>query len=79
MINKMKYMPLPYIIKIIPYENGGYFAKVEELERCITRANSWQELKEMIENAMKCWFKVAIEESDNIPLPKIFENEHNTT
>ena len=69
-------MSLPYTVKIIPYEDGGYFAKVEELEGCITEADSWEELRDMIEDAMRCWLEVAIEEGDEIPLPKRFENKH---
>ena len=70
------YMSLPYTIEIIPdIENGGYVAKVVELKGCITQANSWEKLKEMIEDAMRCWLKAAIEENDNIPLPKAMEEK----
>ncbi len=68
------YMSLPYTIEIIPdTEDGGYVAKVKELKGCITQADSWEELKDMIEDAMRCWLEVAIEEGDEIPLPKVMK------
>ena len=67
-------MSLPYTIKIIPdTEDGGYVAKVVELDGCITQADSWEELKEMIEDAMRCWLESALEDGDEIPLPKVIE------
>lgn len=68
------YMSLPYTIVVIPYQDGGYFAKVEELKGCMTEADSWEELKDMIEDAMRCWLEDAIEEGNEIPLPKVLED-----
>ncbi len=68
-----EYLKLPYTITVIPYEDGGYFAKVEELDGCMTEADSWEELKEMIEDAMRCWLESALEDGDEIPLPKVIE------
>ena len=65
------YMSLPYTIEIIPdTKNGGYVAKVVELEGCITQADTWEELKEMIEDAKRNWLEVAIEEELEIPVPE---------
>ena len=45
-------------------------AKVVELEGCITQADTWEELKEMIEDAKRNWLEVSIEEGIEIPIPK---------
>ena len=68
------YMSLPYTIEVIPDPEGGYVAKVVELEGCITQADTWEELKEMIEDAKRSWLEVAIEEGFEIPVPNI-DNE----
>jgi antitoxin HicB len=63
------YMNLPYniIIRKDPY--GGYFAKVEELEGCITQGETYEETYKNIQEAMQLWLEVALEDGDDIPGP----------
>jgi antitoxin HicB len=63
------YMNLPYniIIRKDPY--GGYFAKVEELEGCITQGETYEETYKNIQEAMQLWLEVALEDGDEIPGP----------
>ena len=69
------YMSLPYKIEIIPYPDGGYFARVKELTGCMTEADTLEELFEMIEDAKRSWLEVAIEDGIEIPLPEVIEEE----
>ena len=46
------YLSLPYTIEVIPdEEDGGYVARIRELPGCLTQAETWEELLEMIEDA----------------------------
>ena len=49
------YLNLPYniIIRKDPY--GGYFAKVEELEGCMTQGETYEETFKNIREAMELW------------------------
>ena len=72
--NKLEYyMSLPYTVEIIPDPDGGYVAKVLELEGCITQADSWEELEEMIDDAKRVWLESALEEGIEIPLPRVLD------
>jgi len=65
------YMSLPYAVIVIPdSEEGGYFAKVQELPGCMTQAETWEEVHIMIKDAMQLWLESAIEFGDPIPEPQ---------
>lgn len=63
------YMELPYniIIRKDPY--GGYFAKVEELEGCMTQGETYEEAFKNIREAMELWLENALEDGEIIPEP----------
>ena len=63
------YMSLPYTINIIK-EDGRYFAEVSELSGCMTEGESVEEVWDLIREAMRGWFEVAIEKNIEIPLPE---------
>ena len=66
------YMKLPYT-KIITEQNDEsehyYFAKVLELEGCMTTGDTYQEVIEMLDDAMEGWLEVQLEHGWRIPLP----------
>ncbi len=65
------YLNLPYTIEVVrdsDPENPGWVASVAELTGCITQAESFEELGEMIEDAMRAWIEVAL--SDDLPIPE---------
>ncbi|MBN2548926.1 MAG: toxin-antitoxin system HicB family antitoxin [Anaerolineales bacterium] len=65
------YLALPYTIEIIREddpENPGWVARVLELPGCITQADTFDELDEMIADAMRGWIEVALQ--DGIPIPE---------
>ena len=67
------YLKLPYTIKVTRDESDGYtgwFAKVEELPGCMTQADTFDELGEMIEDAKRAWIESALEDGVEIPLPR---------
>jgi len=71
------YLKLPYTIEVIRDESDGYtgwFAKVEELPGCMTQADTFDELGEMIEDAKRAWIESALEEGVDIPLPRKAED-----
>ncbi|MFZ5911495.1 MAG: type II toxin-antitoxin system HicB family antitoxin [Chloroflexota bacterium] len=66
-----EYLALPYHIEIIrdnDEENPGWVARVVELPGCITQGDTFEEIEEMIEDAMRGWIGVALE--DGIPVPE---------
>lgn len=64
------YMGLPYRVVIVPAEEGGYVAHLPELKGCITQAETFVEVGEMIQDAKKCWIECALDEGIDIPEPE---------
>jgi antitoxin HicB len=67
------YLNLPYTIEVIrdnDPENPGWVAKVAELSGCITQADTFEELGEMIDEAMHMWLEAALEDGIEIPVPR---------
>ena len=68
-----EYLTLPYHIEVIrdnDEENPGWVARVVELPGCITQGDTFEELGEMIEDAMRGWIGVALEDKIPVPEPK---------
>ena len=64
------YLSLPYTIEIIPdIDEGGYVARIKELRGCVTQAETWDELHEMIQEAKEGWLEVALQYGYPIPEP----------
>jgi len=71
------YLSLPYTIEIIrdnDEEDPGWVARVVELPGCITQADSFDELGEMIQDAMRGWIEVGLEDGITIPEPYSYED-----
>ena len=70
------YLALPYTIELIretTREESGWVARVIELPGCITQADTFEELGEMIEDAMRGWLEVSLEDGDPIPEPRYLD------
>jgi antitoxin HicB len=71
------YLSLPYTIEVIPDkdEDGQVtlFARVVELPGCMTEADDFTELGEMIEDAKISWLETALEDGQPIPEPRPIE------
>src|SRR4030067_2461902 len=68
-----EYLQLPYTIEVIRDnnpENPGGGARVVELPGCITQGDTFEELGEMIRDAMRGWIEVALEDGEDIPEPR---------
>lgn len=63
------YLELPYTIMLKKYPEGGYFAEIKELPGCMTEADTQEEALMMIEDAMKGWIELALEDGGSIPEP----------
>jgi antitoxin HicB len=71
-----EYLNLPYHSEIIhdpDPDNPGWIAHVRELPGCITQADRFDELEEMIIDAMRGWLEIAILDGTPIPLPQVAE------
>jgi len=67
------YLSLPYHIEMIREtdpENPGWVAYVRELPGCLTQADNFPELEEMIMDAMRGWLEIALQDGIPIPLPQ---------
>lgn len=74
MINDTDYKPevlellhQPWTIEIRPYSDGGYFARVVELQGCMTEADTKLEALQQLEEAQAEWLAAALEHGDRIP------------
>jgi predicted RNase H-like HicB family nuclease len=67
-----EYMALPYTIEITPDE-GSYFVKIKEFEGCMSVGNTKADAMAMIEDAMREWLAVALEDKLDIPLPEAMQ------
>ena len=71
------YLNLPYTIQVYrdsSEENPGWVASVAELSGCITQADTFEELGEMINDAMYSWIEAALEDGIEIPEPRLEED-----
>ncbi|MCK4764168.1 MAG: type II toxin-antitoxin system HicB family antitoxin [Candidatus Aminicenantes bacterium] len=64
------YMKLSYEIVIREDPHGGFFAKVEELEGCMTQGETYDETSRNIVEAMELWLEASIEMAMEIPEPE---------
>jgi antitoxin HicB len=66
-------LKLPYTIEV-KFDQGknysGWFGRVVEWPGCMTQADTFAELGEMIQDAMRAWAETALEEGQDIPEPK---------
>jgi antitoxin HicB len=72
-----EYLDLPYTIVVVKDESGeysGWFARVAELPGCMTQADTFEELLEMIREAMTAWIESALEDGEIIPMPRSLED-----
>lgn len=69
-----EYMALPYTIEITP-DDGSFFVKVKELEGCMSVGETKADALAMIEDAMREWLTVAIEDGIEIPLPEALQED----
>lgn len=67
-----EYMKYPYTIELTPGDDG-YFVKVKELPGCMSVGDTRAEALEMIEDAMRGWLEVALEDGVAIPLPQAMQ------
>ncbi len=71
------YLSLPYRVVLYPNkEDNGYTACIPDLPGCITCAETWEELRFMIEDAKKSWIICTLE--DGLPIPEPETKERKT-
>ena len=58
-----------YFIVVIPCEEGGYYAEIPDLPGCMTQAETFEELENMILDAKKLWIETAKKNNIFIPYP----------
>lgn len=64
------YLSLPYTVEIRE-DNDEWFAKIVELEGCMTCADTKEEAYKMINDALISWLETAIEDGIEIPEPDL--------
>lgn len=71
-----EYLALPYTIEVFRDDSDGevgYVARVVELPGCLTQAETFGELGEMIQDAMRAWIESALEDGQAVPEPQEFD------
>ncbi len=64
------YMNLPYRIELQRDPEGGWFVQVKELPGCMSQGETPEEAIAMIQDAMRGWIEVSLEDGDPIPEPR---------
>lgn len=64
------YLALKYPVKVQEDIDGGFTAEIEELNGCMTQAETAGEVLELVEDARRLWIEAAYEEGHDIPLPR---------
>jgi antitoxin HicB len=64
------YLGLPYTRELTPEPEGGWFIRIKELPGCMSQGDSPEEALQMIDDAMRCWLEVSLEDGDPIPEPR---------
>jgi antitoxin HicB len=64
------YMSLPYRIELQRDPEGGWFVQVKELPGCMSQGETPEEAITMIQDAMRGWIEVSLEDGDPIPGPR---------
>lgn len=67
------YMNLPYTVELTP-DDGGFFVKVKELDGCMSVGATRVEALAMIDDALRAWLTVAIDDGLDIPLPESMQS-----
>lgn len=65
---------LPYTVEIVA-DDSTYFAKIKELEGCMTVGETITDALAMIEDAKHAWLTAAVEDGIEIPLPESMQAE----
>src|SRR4051794_5524036 len=71
-----EYLALPYTIEIYRDDTDdavAYVARVVELPGCLTQADSFDEMEEMLQDAMRAWIETALEDGQPVPEPRTSE------
>ncbi len=65
------YLSLPYSIELTPdTEAGGWVAAVRELPGCMSQGDTQAEALQMIQDALRGWLEIALEDGKPIPEPR---------
>ena len=68
------YLNLPYTIELTRDADEGWFVRVKELRGCMSQGDTPEEAIEMIQDAMRGWIEVSLEDGDPIPEPRGFDD-----
>lgn len=63
------YLKLPYAKMFTREADGTWFVEVLELPGCMSCGDTLEEADQMIEDAMRGWIEVKLEEGVEIPVP----------
>jgi antitoxin HicB len=64
------YMSLPYTREIVREPDGKWFVQIKELPGCVSQGDTLEEALRMIEDAMRGWLEVELEDGASIPEPR---------
>ena len=64
------YISLQYEIRLIPDEDGYWFAEIPMLEGCMTNGKSQADALTMLDDAKRAWLTTALEMGIPIPEPE---------
>jgi antitoxin HicB len=64
-----EYLAKPYAGELIRNEDGTWYARVVELKGCMTEGDTEEEALEALDDAIKGWLEVSIEDKEPIPEP----------
>ncbi len=68
------YMNLPYTIELQRDGDEGWFVRVKELRGCMSQGDTPEEAIEMIQDAMRGWIEVSLQDGVSIPEPRSLDD-----
>ncbi len=69
------YLALPYRIEITR-EDDCWVARVPDLPGLVAASETWEELRDQMDDAMRAWITVALERDRPVPEPSTGDGDH---
>ena len=69
-VHKKRHEILTYTAIFEPADEGGYVITVPALPGCVSQGETFEEAKEMIEDAIKIYLKLLKEDREELPVEK---------
>ncbi len=64
----------PYARELVKNEDGSWFARIVEFGGCMTEGDTQEEALTNLDDAMRAWVEVKLEDGEQIPAPATIDD-----